>query len=177
GLHCRHGGGQISRRHAPGAPPRTGGMPAGCRDREARDLIERAKAWVAATNERYYEAEIHRLDAEVTLAEAGGADRASAAAFGRAGALLQTAIECARRQGARTFELRATTMLACVCRRRAHRAVPGSPSCSPDSPRASTAPICWRRVGWLGGGPAHRKRPDKAGRPHNRLVPSRQTVP
>src|SRR5262249_41519133 len=78
--------------------------------REARDLIERAKVWVAATGERNYEAEIHRLDAEVTLAEAGGADRVSAAAaLGRAEALLETAIECAGRQGARTFELRATT--------------------------------------------------------------------
>ncbi len=87
------------------------------RFQEARALIERTKALVASTAERYYEAEIHRLDAELVVAEAGGADRAPAAARRRAAGLLQTAIECAAHQGARTLELRATTTLARVCGR------------------------------------------------------------
>ena len=84
---------------------------------EARELIERCKALVTATGERYYEPEIHRLDAELVLAEAGGADGAPSDARERAEALLHTAIECASRQGARTLELRAMTALARVCGR------------------------------------------------------------
>jgi DNA-binding winged helix-turn-helix (wHTH) protein/predicted ATPase len=84
---------------------------------EARELIERSKALVAATGERYYEPEILRIDAELVLAEAGGADRAPSEARARAEALLHTAIACASTQGARTLELRATTALARVCGR------------------------------------------------------------
>ena len=79
--------------------------------------MERSKALVVATGERYYEPEIHRLDAELVLAEAGGADGAPSDARARAEALLDTAIECASRQGARTLELRAMTTLARVCGR------------------------------------------------------------
>lgn len=79
---------------------------------EARELMETAKALVASTGERYHEPEIHRLDAELVLAEAGGLGRASARARDRAEGALRTAIDCARGQGARTMELRATTMLA-----------------------------------------------------------------
>lgn len=78
---------------------------------EARELMERSKALVIATGERYHEPEIHRLDAELVLAEAGGARSASADARARAEHILQAAIECARRQGARTLELRAATTL------------------------------------------------------------------
>ncbi len=84
---------------------------------EARALLDQCKALVAATGERYHEPEIHRLDAELVLAEAGGADGAPSDARDRAEALLHTAIECARRQGARTLELRATTALARLCGR------------------------------------------------------------
>ncbi len=84
---------------------------------EARELIERVQGIGRATGERYYEPEIHRLDAELVLAEAGGADGAPSDARARAEALLQTAIECASRQGARTLELRAMTTLARVCGR------------------------------------------------------------
>jgi predicted ATPase len=84
---------------------------------EARGLIERSKALVAATGERYYEPEILRLDAELVLAEAGGADDAPSEARARAEALLHTAIACASIQGARTLELRTTTALARVCGR------------------------------------------------------------
>ncbi len=81
---------------------------------DARALIERTKALVASTAERYYEAEIHRLDAELVVAEAGGAGRAPSAARARATELLETAIACATRQNARTLALRATTTLARV---------------------------------------------------------------
>ncbi|HEV7731251.1 MAG TPA: hypothetical protein VGR62_03770, partial [Candidatus Binatia bacterium] len=73
---------------------------------EGRALMERAKASIVLTGERYHAAEIHRLDAEMTLAETGDD------ACERAEAQLRTAIECAIRQGARTLELRATTSLA-----------------------------------------------------------------
>lgn len=83
---------------------------------EARELIDRAKTLVVATGERYYEPEIHRLDAEVVLAEAGAHGTPSDARE-RAEALLRTAIECASRQGARTLELRTMTALARVAGR------------------------------------------------------------
>ena len=79
---------------------------------EARELMERSKALVTATGERYHEPEIHRLDAELVLAEAGGVQSASGEARERAEQVLHAAIECARRQGARTLELRAATTLA-----------------------------------------------------------------
>ena len=82
---------------------------------EARELLERSKALVPATGERYHEPEIHRIDAELVLAEAGGAAAAPSGARERAEGLLRTAIECASRQGARTLELRATTALARIC--------------------------------------------------------------
>ena len=69
---------------------------------------------VAANGERYYEAEILRLDAELVVTLAGGAPSDARA---RAEALLHTAVECASRQGARTLELRAMTALARVCGR------------------------------------------------------------
>jgi DNA-binding winged helix-turn-helix (wHTH) protein/predicted ATPase len=85
---------------------------------EARELIERSKALVTATGERYHEPEIHRLDAELVLAEVGGADGAPPDACERAEALLDTAIDCANRQGSRTLELRAMTALVRLCGRR-----------------------------------------------------------
>jgi predicted ATPase len=84
---------------------------------EARELLDQCKALVTATSERYQESEIHRLDAELVLAEAGGAGGVPSDARERAEARLHTAIECARRQGARTLELRAATALARLCGR------------------------------------------------------------
>jgi adenylate cyclase len=86
---------------------------------EARELLEQSKALIAATGERYHEAEIKRLDAELVCAEAGGIDEASPDARSRVETLLRDAIECAQRQGARTLELRATTTLVRLCRDRA----------------------------------------------------------
>ncbi len=79
---------------------------------EARELVERSKAHIAVSGERYHEPEIHRIDAELVLAEAGGADGAASEARERAEERLRAAIACASRQGARTLELRATTSLA-----------------------------------------------------------------
>jgi adenylate cyclase len=84
---------------------------------QARALLEECKALATATGERYHEPEIHRLDAELVLAEAGDADRALSDARERAEALLYAASECASRQGARTLELRAMTSLARLGRR------------------------------------------------------------
>jgi predicted ATPase len=84
---------------------------------DARALLEECKALVATTGERYHEPEIHRLDAELVLAEVGGAHGAPPEARERAEALLRTAIECASGQGSRTLELRAMTALARLCRR------------------------------------------------------------
>ncbi len=76
---------------------------------EARSHLERCKGVVAATGERYHEAEVHRIDAELMLAEAGGVDAAPGATRAGADALLQRSLGLARRQGARSFELRAAT--------------------------------------------------------------------
>jgi hypothetical protein len=69
---------------------------------------------VAVTSERVHEPEVHRLDAELVLAEAGGVDSAPAEARERAERLLHAAIESARRRGARMLELRALTTLVRV---------------------------------------------------------------
>jgi hypothetical protein len=84
---------------------------------EARALMEQVKGRVAATSQRLHEPEIYRFDAELVLAEAGDASRAPVAGRDRAEASLRSAIECARRQGARTLELRSMTALARLCRR------------------------------------------------------------
>ncbi|HSR57170.1 MAG TPA: AAA family ATPase [Candidatus Binataceae bacterium] len=83
---------------------------------EARALMEQVKERVAATSQRLHEPEISRFDAELVLAEAGGAGCAPIAARNRAEALLRAAIECARGQGSRTLELRSMTALARLCR-------------------------------------------------------------
>jgi predicted ATPase len=73
-------------------------------ERAGRSVAE-ALAYVASTGERYHEAELHRLRAECLLAERG-ADDAEAARW------LVRAIEIARGQQARLWELRAATRLA-----------------------------------------------------------------
>ena len=118
----------------------------------ARELMENVKALVAATGERYYEPEIHRLDAELVLAEAGAHRPACPPRRGRGRTRCSTRPSRARSsKGARTMELRATTMLARLATgRRRGRCAPGSPSCSPASPRAPARPtwktraVCWR---------------------------------
>lgn len=75
---------------------------------DARELVEAAAALATGTGERIEEAEIHRWRARLALA-AGGAEACQAAKTH-----LHRALEVARRQGARWFELRAAVDLARV---------------------------------------------------------------
>jgi predicted ATPase len=70
---------------------------------EALDSYTDALALVEETGERYYEAELHRLKGELLLARCD-ADTAEAS--------FHKAIEVARQQSARSWELRATISLA-----------------------------------------------------------------
>jgi predicted ATPase len=78
------------------------------RDDHARalDEIQRILTVNETSHDRYFDAELHRLAAECHLA-LGEPETAEAA--------LQHAIETARAQGAKTFELRATTALGRLC--------------------------------------------------------------
>jgi tetratricopeptide (TPR) repeat protein len=67
------------------------------------DTLDRALALVEQTGERYWEAELHRLRAELLLVQGDEAE---------AEASLYEAVEVARRQQAKSWELRATTSLA-----------------------------------------------------------------
>ena len=73
---------------------------------EATRYILDATAHIQATDERYYEAETERLRGELLLAKWGRSAEAEAERH------LLTAIQVAQRQGARTWELRASTSLA-----------------------------------------------------------------
>jgi len=70
---------------------------------EAQGTLRETLAFVEETNERYLEAELHRLKAELLLRQGNEA---------KAEASLQKAIDVARRQSARSWELRATISLA-----------------------------------------------------------------
>jgi predicted ATPase len=75
------------------------------RDAEARAAVEEALDLSAATGLRYWDAELHRLQGVIALAEAAaGATEAAEASFRRA-------LAVAREQSARLFELRAATSL------------------------------------------------------------------
>ena len=75
------------------------------RSHEARDYCEEALARVQSTEERWYEAELHRLRGRICRSRPDK-DR------GKAEACLEQAIALARDQGARLWELRAATDLA-----------------------------------------------------------------
>ena len=78
------------------------------RPKDAARAIEQALASLAPAEERFYEAEVHRLRGELILREGETArDRQS-----RAEACFRRAIRVARRQGARSLELRATLDLS-----------------------------------------------------------------
>jgi predicted ATPase len=70
---------------------------------EGLAAIDDALAFVEETGERFWEAEIHRLKGELLLLAGEGA---------QVEACFQTALDVARRQGARSLELRAATSLA-----------------------------------------------------------------
>jgi predicted ATPase len=73
---------------------------------EGLDAIAEALAQVASTNERFYEAEIYRVKGELLL-QHGGPDGAAGAE-----ACFRQALDIARLQSARSWELRAATSLA-----------------------------------------------------------------
>ena len=70
-----------------------------------------ARAQVEKSDERWWEAELHRLQGEVLLAAAGDGGRDRDSSDG-AEACFQSALEVARRQQARSFELRAALSLS-----------------------------------------------------------------
>jgi tetratricopeptide (TPR) repeat protein len=72
---------------------------------EGLRTIDEAFQFIERTGQKYYDAELHRLKGELLLRK----DRSSAA---RAQDSFVTAIEIARRQHAKSWELRATTSLA-----------------------------------------------------------------
>jgi len=75
---------------------------------EALGTLRETLAFVEKTNERYLEADLHRLKAELLLMQGKEAE---------AEATLQKAIDIARRQSARSWELRATISLARLWRK------------------------------------------------------------
>jgi tetratricopeptide (TPR) repeat protein len=81
------------------------------RGQEGLDLVIKALATAEQTGQRHVEAELHRLKGELLLIK----DLGNAA---EAESCLRTAIEVARRQGARLFELRSTVSLARLLKQR-----------------------------------------------------------
>jgi TOMM system kinase/cyclase fusion protein len=77
--------------------------------REGLAVLDDAVAAVEKTRERYWEAEIHRLRGELLLA---ASEPGAPAAARSAEACYRRAIDVARRQGARSLELRAAVSLA-----------------------------------------------------------------
>jgi len=76
------------------------------RREDARRVVDDALASVERTNERYYEAELHRLKGELLLASDDEAQRMEGERC------LHRALAVARRQQARSLELRASTSVA-----------------------------------------------------------------
>ena len=99
------------------------------RGEEALPMVKDALASVERTGERYYEAELHRLRAELLPTLQGDEGRAEAEAC------FHRALEVARRQEAKSLELRAATSLARVWLQQGRTA----------DARAMLAPI----VGWF----------------------------
>jgi len=76
---------------------------------EGLELLDEAEAAVRQTNERYWEAEIHRLRGQLLLA---ASDPAAPAVVRSAEECYRRAFDVARRQGARSLELRAAVSLS-----------------------------------------------------------------
>jgi predicted ATPase len=81
---------------------------------EALALISAAQEFVAKTGERALEAETHRIKAELLLAR-------SPSDHAEAEACFREALDVARRQSAKSFELRAATSLARLWQQQDHR--------------------------------------------------------
>ena len=82
---------------------------------EGLDAIAEALALVASTNERFYEAEIYRVKGELLLKH-GGPDSAA-----EAESCFRQALDIARVQSAKSWELRAATSLARLWREQGRR--------------------------------------------------------
>jgi TOMM system kinase/cyclase fusion protein len=80
--------------------------------REGLALLDEAEAAVEHTYERYWEAEIHRLRGQLLLA---AAEQATPGVNRSAEACYRRALAVARRQGARSLELRAAISLSLLC--------------------------------------------------------------
>ena len=94
--------------------------------------IDESFAFIERTGQRLYEAEVHRLKGELFLAQ----DASNAA---QAEQSFRTAIEIARKQSAKSWELRATTSLArLLASRAATKRARCSPTSTSGSPKAST---------------------------------------
>jgi predicted ATPase len=74
-------------------------------------LLTEALAMVDKTDDRFWEAELYRLRGELLLLHNRGRDRAPTAQFAEVEACFRQAIDVARRQQAKSLELRATTSL------------------------------------------------------------------
>jgi predicted ATPase len=83
----------------------------GAREAALATLAE-ARALAESTGERWYEAELHRLTGELAWSEGAGA---------AAEAWFQKALEIARRQDAKSWELRAATPLGRLWRDKGRR--------------------------------------------------------
>jgi hypothetical protein len=81
---------------------------------EGFSAIDEAFPFIERSGQRYYEAEMHRLKGELLLAR----DSSNAA---QAEKSFRTAIEVARKQHAKSWELRATTSLARLLAKEGHR--------------------------------------------------------
>lgn len=79
---------------------------------ETQALLHDAFAYVARSGERFWEAELHRVQGELLLSESGAQRDAAETCFHRA-------LEISRQQGARALELRAATSLARLWQREA----------------------------------------------------------
>jgi predicted ATPase len=72
---------------------------------EGLALVAEAREFVTKTGERQYEAEMHRVKGELILARSSSSQEAAEASFSKA-------LDVARRQNAKSLELRAATSLA-----------------------------------------------------------------
>ncbi len=84
--------------------------------------------------QHYYDAELHRLRAEILLDMDGTAVEEAEALFGQS-------LEIARRQEAKTFELRAATSLARLWQRQGKTGGPAEASAKEGAARALLAPV------------------------------------
>jgi predicted ATPase len=112
-------------------------------------VVVEALVLVEATGDRFYEAELHRLRGELLLRQEAGAGRPTPAEarphdpnssrLGEAEACFRRALDVARRQGAKSLELRAALSLARLLRDC------GQPA---DGRRLLAATFGWFTEGW-----------------------------